>query len=75
MTQQGFLRLATNPNVAGKHALTLTDAWQKYDTYLTIRESVSPANPSVLSRIGEPLLKAVLSRRRSGTTRIWLHSP
>lgn len=34
MTQQGFLRLATNPKVAGSHALTLIDAWQKYDTYL-----------------------------------------
>ena len=34
MTQQGFLRLATNPKVAGKHVLTLTDARQKYDTYL-----------------------------------------
>jgi toxin-antitoxin system PIN domain toxin len=31
MTQQGFLRLATNPSVFGKHALSLTEAWQKYD--------------------------------------------
>ena len=35
MTQQGFLRLATNPRVAGKHVLTLTEAWQKYDIYLS----------------------------------------
>jgi len=34
LTQQGFLRLATNPKVVGKHVLTLTEAWQKYDTYL-----------------------------------------
>ena len=34
MTQQGFLRLATNPKVAGAHVLTLTEAWQKYDIYL-----------------------------------------
>jgi uncharacterized protein len=34
MSQQGFLRLATNPKVAGKYVLTLNDAWQKYDTYL-----------------------------------------
>ena len=34
MTQQGFLRLASNPKVAGKHALSLTQAWQKYDSYL-----------------------------------------
>lgn len=35
MTQQGFLRLATNPKVAGVDVLTLTDAWQKYDEYMT----------------------------------------
>ncbi|MBY0513717.1 MAG: PIN domain-containing protein [Gemmataceae bacterium] len=35
MTQQGFLRLATNPKVAGVHVLTLTEAWQKYDDYLS----------------------------------------
>ena len=34
MTQQGFLRLATNPKVAGTHVLALPEAWQKYDTYL-----------------------------------------
>jgi uncharacterized protein len=33
-TQQGFLRLATNPRVAGAHVLTLTEAWQTYDSYL-----------------------------------------
>jgi hypothetical protein len=35
MTQQGFLRLATNPLVFGTHALTLSDAWQKYDVFLS----------------------------------------
>jgi toxin-antitoxin system PIN domain toxin len=34
LTQQGFLRLSTNPKVAGKHVLTLTEAWQQYDAYL-----------------------------------------
>lgn len=29
LTQQGFLRLATNPSVFSSDALTLTDAWQK----------------------------------------------
>lgn len=32
-TQQGFLRLATNPSVFGNHALTMPDAWQKYDIF------------------------------------------
>jgi uncharacterized protein len=31
ITQQGFLRLATNPKVFGSHALTMPQAWQKYD--------------------------------------------
>jgi|SRR5262245_273747 len=35
MTQQGFLRLATNPTVFGKYAVTLAQAWQQYDTYLS----------------------------------------
>src|SRR5207249_2299983 len=33
MTQQGFLRLATNPQVFGVHALTLSQAWQNYDVF------------------------------------------
>ena len=30
-TQQGFLRLVTNAHIFGSHAMTLTEAWQKYD--------------------------------------------
>jgi toxin-antitoxin system PIN domain toxin len=33
MTQQGFLRLATNPTVFGIYALTLDQAWQDYDVF------------------------------------------
>jgi toxin-antitoxin system PIN domain toxin len=33
MTQQGFLRLATSPIVFKHHALTLAQAWQKYDAF------------------------------------------
>jgi uncharacterized protein len=35
LTQQGFLRLASNPKVFGKDAVTSTEAWQKYDIFLT----------------------------------------
>lgn len=35
LTQLGFLRLATNRAVFAADALTLPDAWQKYDLYLT----------------------------------------
>lgn len=31
ITQQGFLRLATNSTIFGRHALTMRAAWQMYD--------------------------------------------
>ena len=34
LTQQGFLRLATNPKAFGADAVTLADAWRLYDTFL-----------------------------------------
>ena len=34
MTQQGFLRLATNPKMAPAGAVTLSDAWKMYDNFL-----------------------------------------
>ena len=35
LTQQGFLRLATNASVFGKNALTLPEAWRKFDLLLS----------------------------------------
>lgn len=35
MTQQGFLRLATNAKAFDTDVLTLTEAWQNYDIYLS----------------------------------------
>ena len=35
LTQQGFLRLASSRSAFGKHAVTLPDAWWKYDTFLS----------------------------------------
>jgi toxin-antitoxin system PIN domain toxin len=35
LTQQGFLRLATNRSVFGNNAVTLPEAWQKYDLFLS----------------------------------------
>src|SRR5207253_10923825 len=34
MTQQGFLRLATNPQAFGDEAVTLRAAWRLYDAFL-----------------------------------------
>jgi uncharacterized protein len=47
MTQQGFLRLATNPKVFGVHALTLGQAWQEYDVLqsdIRVSYAEEPAN-------------------------------
>jgi uncharacterized protein len=33
MTQQGFLRMATNPKAFGTNSLTLVGAWQAYDAF------------------------------------------
>jgi toxin-antitoxin system PIN domain toxin len=47
LTQMGFLRLATNPSVLGKHALTLPDAWQKHDLLMSdsrVAFAVEPAD-------------------------------
>lgn len=34
LTQQGFLRLATNPKVSSEDTLSIEDAWRAYDTML-----------------------------------------
>src|SRR5690349_587427 len=48
MTQQGLLRLSTNPAVFGPHALTLHDAWQNYDAFQSdARVSYAAEPPSV----------------------------
>src|SRR4051812_47085561 len=35
LTQQGFLRLVTNPSAFGKDAVDLPTAWQKYDIFMS----------------------------------------
>jgi hypothetical protein len=35
MTQQGFLRLATNPKAFGDEAATLAEAWHIYDAFIS----------------------------------------
>lgn len=35
MTQQGFLRLATNPKVFKEDAVTMAEAWEKFDLFLS----------------------------------------
>ena len=45
MTQQGFLRLASNRTVFGSHALTLPDAWQKFDLFMSDPRIVFAGEP------------------------------
>ena len=45
LTQQGFLRLATNPSVFGKDAVTLPVAWQKFDIYMSDPRVAFAAEP------------------------------
>jgi toxin-antitoxin system PIN domain toxin len=51
LTQQGFLRLATNRRVFGKHALTLPKAWQNH------------RNPPLLASHDRPLNTRNMNRR------------
>ncbi len=47
LTQQGFLRLATNPKAFGEEAVTLPNAWRIYDELLVdprISFSAEPPN-------------------------------
>jgi toxin-antitoxin system PIN domain toxin len=47
-TQQGFLRLVTNPKAFGAEAVTLSDAWRMYDEFFVdSRVSFSDEPPNV----------------------------
>jgi len=66
MTQQGFLRLASNHKVFGVHALTMHQAWEQYDLFRS--------DPCV-SYAGEPVnLEAHWRRFTEGQTfspKVW----
>lgn len=49
-TQQGFLRLATNPAVFGVEALSLADSWQGYDALRADSRVGFAAEPHGLER-------------------------
>jgi uncharacterized protein len=66
LTQQGFLRLATNPSVVADNALTLDEAWRAYDTY---------RSDSRIDYLEEPAGMESLWRKftegRSFSTHVW----
>jgi predicted nucleic acid-binding protein len=73
-TQQGFLRLVTNANVFDQNALTLSEAWQKYDVFQS-DPCVSYVDEPVGSRrYGALTLRDNHSRQKFGTTPTWPRS-
>jgi toxin-antitoxin system PIN domain toxin len=66
MTQQGFLRLATNGAVFGPHALTLAEAWQKYDTFQSDARIAFVDEPLGL----EPIWRT-FTQHRSFSPHVW----
>ena len=65
-SQKGFLRLATNQKVFGTDAVTLPEAWQKYDTFLSdprVAFAEEPADLEVHWRI--------FTQGRSFSPQVW----
>ncbi len=51
LTQQGFLRLATNPRVLREDAVSLKDAWALYDTMMSDERVSFAREPAGLEAI------------------------
>src|ERR1035438_2309546 len=66
LTQQGFLRLATNPGVFGKHTLTLPEAWQKYDLLLSDPRVAFAEEPADLETPWR-----TFTQHQSFSTKVW----
>lgn len=66
LTQQGFLRLATNPRVFKGDALTLADAWTAYDALLADSRVAFAAEPQ-----GIELLWRSYTNSRSHSPQLW----
>lgn len=66
LTQQGFLRLATNPKVFGDEAASLADAWLLYDTLLNDPRVQFAAEPDGL----EPVWRS-LTQHATFSPKVW----
>jgi len=66
LTQQGFLRLATNPSALGKEAVSLLQAWEKYDALLTDPRVVFSEEPA-----GIETHWRAYTRRRTFSPNLW----
>ena len=66
LTQQGFLRLATNPKAFGKEALSMANAWRIYDTLLRDPLVSFSDEPDGL----EPIWRGY-TKRRTFSPKVW----
>ena len=66
MTQQGFLRLATNPKAFGEEAVTLAEAWQLYDAFMADPRVSFVQEPGGI----EPLWRDY-TQRRTFSPKVW----
>ena len=66
LTQQGFLRLATNPRVLHEDTVSLTEAWGLYDTMLSDPRVAFSQEPAGL----EPAWRGY-TQRQSFSPKVW----
>ncbi|HEV3203456.1 MAG TPA: TA system VapC family ribonuclease toxin [Gemmataceae bacterium] len=66
LTQQGFLRLATNPSVFKEDAMSLRQAWRSYDTILSDPRIAFADEP-----IGLDGFWRAYTQRRSFSPHVW----
>jgi uncharacterized protein len=66
LTQQGFLRLATNPKAINADAVTLSEAWRMYDAFLG-----DPRVRFVREPAGLETLWRGYTQRRSFSPKVW----
>ena len=60
LTQQGFLRLATNPKAMGAEAVTLRDAWRLYDRILEDPRVAFASEPAATERRWRDFTQALM---------------
>ena len=75
MTQQGFLRLATNPKAFGDEAVTLSRAWDLYDALLGDPRISFVDEPAGVETLWRDYTRAQTFSPKVWNERIWLRWP
>jgi uncharacterized protein len=66
VTQQGFLRLATNPSAVGPQVCTMTEAWDAYDRLLLDQRVGYVTEPSAIETHWR-----TLTQRPTSSPKLW----